>query len=264
MDVSDSSNAQPARPGDQEILAHEREVREEAEAVPLVGPRVLLDQLKAQYASNPGFLPKVEGLEKRFVGLRRTRPDGNCFYRAYLFGILEQLLGSKERHAAFVARTKDSLDACVKAGYERVAIEDFHDEFVECVQRVASENASVSTVEDVLKECDGYLVCWARILTSAHLKLHEDNYQAFLSSHASVREFCAQEVDPMNTEADHLQIAALSTCLGVPVCVVYLDRSEGDTAAEHLFQEDGGAAVGAFPPVHLLYRPGHYDIIYPR
>lgn len=250
------------RPGDTEILAHEREVREEAESVSLVGPQVSLEVLKAQYADNPGFLPKVESLEQRFLGLRRTRPDGNCFYRAYLFGIFEQLPGQKERHAAFAARTKDSLETCVRAGYEKVAVEDFHDEFVSCLQRLGAEGASAATVEEVLQECDGYLVCWMRILTSVHLKLHREQYEAFLSSHSSILDFCAQEVDPMSTEADHLQIAALSSYLGVPVCVVYLDRSESHTAAEHKFEDS--SSVGGFPSVHLLYRPGHYDIIYPR
>lgn len=250
------------RPDDSDILAHEREVKCEAESVALVGPRLPLDVLRAQYEDNPGFLPKVESLRKRFGALRRTRPDGNCFYRAYIFGIFEQLLGSKERHAAFAARAKGALDYCVAVGYEKVAIEEFYEEFASCLDSLAVEGATAATVEAIVEENDGYLVCWARCLTSAFLKHHAEEYTAFLSSHASIPAFCAQEVDPMATEADHLQIAALSTYFGVPVCVVYLDRSEGDVAAEHVFQDSGGAS-GLGPPVHLLYRPGHYDLIYP-
>mmetsp|Transcript_43927 Transcript_43927/g.99243 ORF Transcript_43927/g.99243 Transcript_43927/m.99243 type:complete len:260 (-) Transcript_43927:41-820(-) len=247
------------RPGDTEILAHEREVKGEAESVALVGPRLSLDVLKAQYADNVGFLPKVESLGRRFGAMRRTRPDGSCFYRAYIFGIFEQLLGQKERHAAFSARAKAALDYCVEVGYEKVAIEEFYEEFASCLERLAVEGASVATLEAILEENDGYLVCWARCLTSAYLKHHAEEYGAFLTSHSSIQQFCAQEVDPMATEADHLQIVALSSYFGVPVCVVYLDRSEGEVAAEHLFQEGSGP----FPPVHLLYRPGHYDVIYP-
>jgi len=264
MDAAAPAAAADDRPTDQDIITHEREVREAAEALPLVGPQEPLDSLKAQYAENAGFLPKVHALEQRFLGLRRTRPDGNCFYRAYLFGIFEQLLASKERLTSFTARAKDFLEMCMRAGYEKVAVEDFFDEFTACLMQISVDGASMSLVEDMLKQCDGYLVCWMRILTSAHLKLHKDDYEAFLSSHSSILDFCTQEVDPMATEADHLQIAALSSCLGVPVCVVYLDRSEGDTAAEHLFQDSSPAGAGGFPPVYLLYRPGHYDIIYPR
>ena len=57
----------------------------------------------------------------------------------------------------------------------------------------------------------------------------------------------------------------------VPIRVVYLDRSQGallaspgeaDMAAlnHHDFIPD--ACTGAVPRVHVLYRPGHYDILY--
>ena len=68
--------------------------------------------------------------------------------------------------------------------------------------------------------------------------------------------------------------------LQVPIRVVYLDRSMGaamagvgyDSAAvnHHDFVPDAlsesasAAAAGAVKPrVHVLYRPGHYDILYP-
>lgn len=237
-------------------------MKEEVEVVALVGEKEPLDFLKVHYAGNPGFLPKVEGLSQRFSATRRTRPDGNCFYRAYLYGIFENLVGQPTLLHAFSERTRGSLDFCEGAGYERVAIEDFYDEFCSCLARLDSEGASVRTVDELLLESDGYLVCWTRCLTSAFLKRHSEEYVAFLSSHSSIAAFCAQEVDPMARDADHLQITALSRYFGVPVTVVYLDRSEGDVAVEHTFADAGGATC-PFPVVHLLYRPGHYDLIYP-
>jgi len=254
-----------ARPEDTEIIAQERDIRGQVEAVPLVSAKVPVEELKQQYACSPGFLPKVDNLIKveGYQAFRRTRPDGNCFYRAYLYGILEQLPGQKERQMFLADRAKKALDFCTAAGYERVAIEDFWEEFCSCVERLAADGASAATVDEVLQECDGYLVCWARVLTSAFLKRHEEQYAAFLSSHSSIRQFCAQEVDPMNTEADHLQIIALSSYFGVPASVVYLDQSEGDNATAHNFAGDGGEGpCAAFGPVALLYRPGHYDLIY--
>lgn len=248
-------------PDDTDIMAQEREMLDEAKSHKLVGPRISLDTLKEQYAANPEFLPKVESLSKRFEQLRRTRPDGNCFYRAYLFGICEQLAANRESHANFMLLAKQSLQYCLEAGYEKVAIEDFYEEFLECLGRVSADGATASSVEAAFEECDDYLICWARILTSTYLKRHADEYSAFLTSHSSIADFCAKEVDPMKTEADHLQIIALSSYFAVPVCVAYLDRSEGDTAVEHRFQTDQAAGQ---PTVYLLYRPGHYDIIYAR
>ncbi|CAK9099281.1 Ubiquitin thioesterase OTUB1 (Deubiquitinating enzyme OTUB1) (OTU domain-containing ubiquitin aldehyde-binding protein 1) (Otubain-1) (hOTU1) (Ubiquitin-specific-processing protease OTUB1) [Durusdinium trenchii] len=238
-----------------------RHIFMEAEAAAAVGPRSAVADLKAQYAENPDFLKKVGALVERFEVLRRSRPDGSCFYRAYLFGIFEQLAGNKELATAFLARQKEALKFCVEAGYEEVAIEGFYDEFMEMAAKV-SEGVSTSTLEAMWEENDNdrYLVCWARVLTSAYLKRHEQDFASFLTSHSSIQQFCAQEVDPMDTEADHLQIMALSSFLAVPVTVVYLDRSEGATA-EHPFAHESSLPC---TPIHLLYRPGHYDLIYTK
>lgn len=61
----------------------------------------------------------------------------------------------------------------------------------------------------------------------------------------------------MFKESDHIHIIALSAALNVGVRVEYMDRGEGAEVIAHDFPE------GCQPRVHLLYRPGHYDILYP-
>ena len=68
---------------------------------------------------------------------------------------------------------------------------------------------------------------------------------------------------------------AWSCACQVPIRVVYLDRSTGaamagvgyDSAAinHHDFVPDslGESPTPVNPRVHVLYRPGHYDILYP-
>ena len=67
-----------------------------------------------------------------------------------------------------------------------------------------------------------------------------------------------------------------SMLVQIPITVVYLDRSmaaftghSADDAAVNLhnfvpeaMQNKAGAVVK--PRIHLLYRPGHYDILYPK
>ena len=73
-----------------------------------------------------------------------------------------------------------------------------------------------------------------------------------------------------------LHLTALHT-LQVPIRVMYLDQSAaaamagvavGDAAVNHhdFVPENVIAATGCqpVPRVHILYRPGHYDILYPR
>lgn len=74
----------------------------------------------------------------------------------------------------------------------------------------------------------------------------------------------------MGEESDHVHITALTDALGIPVRIVYLDRSGGgsDDALEinhHDFVPE--LAPAAFKSdtstlLTLLYRPGHYDILY--
>lgn len=54
-------------------------------------------------------------------------------------------------------------------------------------------------------------------------------------------------------------ITALCTALKVGVRVEYMDRgeAEGGQVKAHDFPD------GVKPKVYLLYRPGHYDILYP-
>jgi len=60
----------------------------------------------------------------------------------------------------------------------------------------------------------------------------------------------------MGKESDHIHIIALTSSLGVPVRVEYMDRGGSDKCNHHDFPEDSK------PLVTLLYRPGHYDILY--
>ena len=60
----------------------------------------------------------------------------------------------------------------------------------------------------------------------------------------------------MYIESDHLHISAISECLNVRINVLYMDR--GEEVVEHKFQEQSTINVN----VNLLYRPGHYDILY--
>jgi ubiquitin thioesterase protein OTUB1 len=91
-------------------------------------------------------------------------------------------------------------------------------------------------------------------------------------------QFCKASVEPMGEESDHVHIIALSDALGVPIRVMYLDRSSCDTGNLSVNHHDfipsanaseGDAAMTSTPAaekpyITLLYRPGHYDILYPK
>ena len=70
--------------------------------------------------------------------------------------------------------------------------------------------------------------------------------------------FSLQEVEPMSRESDNIHIIALSDATGVCIRIEHLDRSGTDaTINHHDFPDDGRE-----PMIYLLYKPGHYDILY--
>ena len=70
-----------------------------------------------------------------------------------------------------------------------------------------------------------------------------------------LKNYCLREVEPLEREVEQVQVIALSSALQTGVRVLHLDRSDGPLN-HHDFPD------GEDPAVHLLYRPGHYDIIY--
>lgn len=134
---------------------------------------------------------------------------------------------------------------------------------MEVVKRVDPASGSTEQVCEELHKLfndqgySDYVVVYLRLLTSGKLQEEADFYQHFIEGNFTIEEFRHQEVEPMYKESDHIHIIALCTALGVGVRVEYMDR--GDTHVKaHDFPE------GSTPKVFLIYRPGHYDILYPN
>jgi hypothetical protein len=63
-----------------------------------VGPRMLLAKMPADFRHNSSMVAKIARLETAYSGFRRIRGDGNCYYRAVIFGLLENIVESDRRH----------------------------------------------------------------------------------------------------------------------------------------------------------------------
>ena len=81
----------------------------------------------------------------------------------------------------------------------------------------------------------------------------------------TVEEFCNASVLPIGSEIDNVGLSALKDVFlspaGITLEVLYLDRSEGSEVNMHRFSpvNHDGFDIGT---VRLLYRPGHYDLLY--
>ena len=203
------------------------------------------------------FRSKAERIANIWHRMRRVRPDGNCFYRAFLFGILERSLADL---STLRSKLSSLAENCKNAGYDSFAIDDFHEMLQDQLESL-SRTPSVETLERETfldASVDGYMIAFMRCCTGAYLKLHEDDFIGFLpSQYSSMDAFVRNEVDPMYKDCDELQIVALTKTFESSLQVVYLDRSPGDPTI-HTF---GDPTEGCLK-VSMLYKPGHYDLIY--
>jgi len=99
-----------------------------AESSELVGEVEDLASLEKEYARDDLiYQEKIRDLRSKYSKYRRTRGDGNCFFRAFAFAYMESVLKDKADLPRFrdaVVRIKDSLLAL---GYPSFTLEDFHD-----------------------------------------------------------------------------------------------------------------------------------------
>ncbi|KFY32174.1 hypothetical protein V493_00449 [Pseudogymnoascus sp. VKM F-4281 (FW-2241)] len=117
------------------------------------------------------------------------------------------------------------------------------------------------------KEIFSAIIYYCRRFASEFLKANSVTEQEFNSNGPGVS-ICKDMPKPLNTEIENVGVTilidVLMNAMSIAVEIIYLDRS-GTHINSHLVQaeDDNGIPTNpAGPIVHLLYRPGHYDILY--
>ncbi|MBA0738842.1 hypothetical protein Gogos_012161 [Gossypium gossypioides] len=271
---------------DDDIMQQQSAIHaEEAKKIPFVGDKEPLSMLAAEYESgSPILLEKIKVLDQQYAAIRRTRGDGNCFFRSFMFSYLEHILESQDR--AEVDRIKGNVEECRKTlqslGHTDFTFEDFFSLFLEqleCVLQGNEDSIRFVTSGEIRKRSE-FFEPFILGLTNATVEQMQGEFGWAVRLPAVgvkiVVAFCKSSVEPMGEESDHVHITALSDALGVPIRVVYLDRSSCDIGGVSVNHHDflptsgdksnakGGSTVPVKPFITLLYRPGHYDILYPK
>ena len=215
------------------------------------------------------FIPQLRLLQQTYDKIRLVRGDGNCFYRAFLYSLAEQLLLSgKDGRDAFV---KDTLTTnwqnsiLTLDGYDELTLEIFF----ETTRDFIADLSTAEILHDDLSQenaVSDYATWFLRLVAAAHLKHHVSQYVPFLgvelvddeAYQAQVMtQFCATKVEPMGCECEDVQIMALAEALQCQVFIEYLDGHSATQVTQHVF-----GPQTAIYKIHLLYRPGHYDVLY--
>jgi len=250
------------------ILQRQKEISAEIESESdLVGERLFLDQLLTEYPEDEEiYRCKIVDLKKCYDAMRKTRPDGNCFFRAFGFSLFQSLLRSTSARQE-ITRLR-TVAGNIKADLYKLGfnftVDDFYENFTEALDDV--QEGRISTPDQLREEIfnnpsrSDYMVVFLRLVTSAHLRMNEEFFAAFIENGLSVKDFCQTEVEPMQKESDHIHVIAITEAIGVGVRINYLDRG-GCLSKVNTHDFPEGVPN---PAIHLLYRPGHYDVLYPR
>ena len=252
---------------DRQTEARLKEIEEELKKQPLTSNLRPLSDLEAQYKESDGnFLAGVKALEKDYKHIRIIRGDGNCYYRAFLYRLAEQIRENpKEGDRILQWLKKDSWEKVLAAGYDEMAIETFYDMLVDLLERIISKSVDAEALHTEMNQetsTSDYCTWYLRVVTSTHLKQDPVRFLPFIDRPGlDIQQFCQREVEPMGKECEQVQALALAEAFGVQVKIEYLDGHDlvNGKVAQHTFGPDAAA-------IHLtlLYRPGHYDILYPN
>ncbi|KAM7269416.1 hypothetical protein ACFE04_024913 [Oxalis oulophora] len=216
---------------DEDIMQQQSAIRS-AEAL-----KEPLSSLAAEYESgSPILLQKIKVLSEQYAAIRRTRGDGNCFFRSFMFSYLEHVLETQDK--AEVERIKGKVEECGKTlkslGHAEFTYEDFFALFLEQLDSVIQGNEGSISHDELLARCQDESISdyGEPFVTSGEIRKRSEFFEPFIFglTNATVEQFCKSSVDPMGEESDHVHITALSDALGVPIRVVYLDRSSCDSA----------------------------------
>jgi len=280
---------------DEQIMLQTKEIEDEIKRTSkLIGDAEDLTTVQDEFKQDPVYLAKVIHLGSKYSKIRRTRPDGNCFFRSLAFAYFEKICQDSESYQRFHDVVSPSKDMMIAEGFSSFAVEDFYDSFMEQLEKIdprkgkdcsdQSMNTQENNINVVLPQAqnlsgqkqDGkvdkvieifndqglsdYIVVFLRLVTSMHLKKESDFYQNFMEGDMALADFCSLEVEPMYHESDHIHVIAITKQTGIKVRIQYLDRGNDTEATAHDFPEGTADDLD----VHLLYRPGHYDILYPK
>ncbi|XP_053488451.1 protein Hook homolog 1 isoform X3 [Ictalurus furcatus] len=198
---------------------------------------------------------KYQDICHQFGFIRRVKGDGNCFYRALCFTLVESLLHNESAIQRFRDMLVRSHQVLLAAGFDESTFKDLFNTFNRVLERIETD-AREETLLNLFNDqaTSDSMVQYLRLLTSAHLQSHADFFQHFVEA-PNLKAYCTQEVEAMAMECDHVEILALSEELDISLCIISMDGSDGHLTY-HTIPE------GSQPSLYLLYKTSHYDILY--
>ncbi|KAM5496507.1 putative ubiquitinyl hydrolase 1 [Microsporum canis] len=237
---------------------------------PLVGLKQSSVALSREYAqADPIYVAKTTSLAQTHSHYRIMKGDGNCGWRAVAFGYFENLFALQDEAKVVqeLARIKSFNRMFDAVGQQEHLYEIFVDATEELlnhmIEHIAGDNPDDMFILETFNDewNSNAIITHFRLMTSAWMQLNSERYEAFLS--VPIEQYCSRTIDTVRTEIDEIGLQALVDGVieasGFDVQILYLDRSQGDEVNAHQLTSQRNGSLGT---IKLLYRPGHYDLLY--
>ncbi|MCJ1291092.1 hypothetical protein MMC34_002635 [Xylographa carneopallida] len=240
---------------------------------PLVGPKEpITSALRTVAETKDTWILSTYFVYRYIIG------DGNCGWRAIIFGLFEILLRSGSRVSCLdqISRMKE-LETLLKSDIdlEEFLYEDWRDSTLDLLQWVTdsipcTDDAVVLTQKFNNPEIAGQIIQWFRTIAGAWVKKHATLYEGFMGD---VNDYKSRHIDPHKAEIEEFGIKILFDAVieqaGIDVEIVYIDRSETNGIPNIIKYESrlpsGELKPGYRDTIRLLYsipEGAHYDLLY--
>lgn len=133
---------------------------------PLTSELIPISELIESFSESDGkeshFFRGVKYLSANagYTHIRKVRGDGNCYYRAFLYSVCETCFSgvvTSDNIQKLYDKIVTSLDIVCKYGYDKDALEMFHEELVDLFALVVETNdgKGIDTLHQRLNEKNG-------------------------------------------------------------------------------------------------------------
>jgi ubiquitin thioesterase protein OTUB1 len=241
-----------------------------------VSERLPTTAITQEYVNaDPVYQLKTAALPDKYPQYRTCQGDGSCGWRAVAFGYFETLirLGDKSKIEREEIRVR-SMENVLRENipdYNHDLYEDFLDlclsTFTEILQSDNPDAALFAAFND--SNTSMSIIASFKSYTCGWIRKFQDNYTPYME--VPLDDYLNTQIQATKGEIDHLALTALGDWLCKPIGfgieVLYLDRSSSlnpsDIDKYFFGYIDNEALIPeGTPTLSLLYRPGHYDILY--
>ncbi|RYP68634.1 hypothetical protein DL769_005471 [Monosporascus sp. CRB-8-3] len=243
---------------------------------PMVGEKTTSHAITQEYAkADRTYVAKTLALPQTYSHFRPIQGDGNCGWRAIGFAYFETLVrrGDIAQVQAELARLQSLNDYIENVGgispwvFEDM-ISETYDLFEEVIVAMSSGQDCMGPLMAKFNDISSsqYIIYHLRLLAASWLRGNSAEFQPYLP--VDINNYIEGTVMPVDQEIDAICVRVLVDVLLKPANMVleiaYLDRSEGAEVNVHRMPEEanGQNLAASGPIIYLLYRPGHYDILY--